>query len=1094
MASNSATHIPSQQSVKAYVDAQTTDETAEGSSNLYYTDARVGTYISGNRTYGNITTTGYLAGPSTFTIDPAAVGDNTGTLVIAGNLQVDGTTTTINSTTLTVDDKLVTLASGSANAGAANGAGIEVDISGATNPSILYDSTNDEWDFNKNVNVTGTVTATDLLIDTDVIVTDSTNDRVGINKTSPATTLDVGGSIYFSSILRGTSDGSESSPTIQPGNDGDTGLFRPTTNTIGFTTAGSEAMRIDSSGNVGIGGASDGASLQVNRASTSYIDIKSDNSLRMRMYGDSNQAILVSEGVPLIFKYGSTEAMRIANGGDINFYEDTGTTAKLFWDASAERLGIGTTSPSEKLELGEGSSTNRIKIDSPTKAHYIGYDGSDDALQIASQSFVKFQSGGSFLEVMRIDSSGNVTINSSGTIPTGVLLGKQLVVGSSNGSEVIAFREGTSVAVGDKVGAFLIGTSDTDGTEDHFVGMWGKTSSTNGSQDLHFAAGRSGYEGDSPQMTLASSGNLSIGPGTQTGNGDANITIREGDAFAGFDLKSTRTAGNIGGLRFYDTSSDSVPKAQFLAEIDGSYNFYNGTNGAERRLKISSDGKISTTTANNFGDVGTGGLHLYGSAETVLDIDGSYGSHAIRFNDNGSLRAIMGFSNGSTIATNNVADGDFVLRAETGHSILFANSGSPGFGMDTNGTIVANLQASSDTTARIGIKIRGGTSSDDAEGGQGGATNTFETNMNRQILLQYRNGSAMYAHAIHSRHNSGARGGNTIDFYIHDGANQTSSALPNKRAFSIHNKAIELVPITTTERDAFGTQNRAYDGMLMYNSTDNKYQGRVNGTWVNLKTEDDYPVTSGLYYRYTGDSYTYNGTSNTPTWNDASGNSRNISSTSTSNGGGFWGRTTSGSGWPTLVTNSANTNGANNQFSAVRFTTAQGLALPDDSNIASNAASGFSFAFVARYSGSTRERILQGGPSSVNNLIGFWDGNRGVFYDGSWLIGPGSQHSTDQDDWCIIVMRSTFLTSKTKDNNSGNFVETTLTHNYSNANYSASSFRYGINAGTYADSPFGGLTSEQSTCDIAEIAFFNRNLTDTEIDSVQSFLETKYGI
>ena len=31
-------------------------------------------------------------------------------------------------------------------------------------------------------------------------------------------------------------------------------------------------------------------------------------------------------------------------GGDISFYEDTGTTAKFFWDASAERLGIGTTS------------------------------------------------------------------------------------------------------------------------------------------------------------------------------------------------------------------------------------------------------------------------------------------------------------------------------------------------------------------------------------------------------------------------------------------------------------------------------------------------------------------------------------------------------------------------------------------------------------------------------------------------------------------------------------------------------------------------------------------------------------------------------
>ena len=51
MASNSATHVPSQQSVKAYVDAQiltkdNTDEIAEGSTNLYFTDARARAAIS----------------------------------------------------------------------------------------------------------------------------------------------------------------------------------------------------------------------------------------------------------------------------------------------------------------------------------------------------------------------------------------------------------------------------------------------------------------------------------------------------------------------------------------------------------------------------------------------------------------------------------------------------------------------------------------------------------------------------------------------------------------------------------------------------------------------------------------------------------------------------------------------------------------------------------------------------------------------------------------------------------------------------------------------------------------------------------------
>jgi len=50
----SSTNVPSAESTKAYVDAQTTDETAEGSSNLYYTDARVKTYLGGGSFDGSI--------------------------------------------------------------------------------------------------------------------------------------------------------------------------------------------------------------------------------------------------------------------------------------------------------------------------------------------------------------------------------------------------------------------------------------------------------------------------------------------------------------------------------------------------------------------------------------------------------------------------------------------------------------------------------------------------------------------------------------------------------------------------------------------------------------------------------------------------------------------------------------------------------------------------------------------------------------------------------------------------------------------------------------------------------------------------------
>ena len=112
---------------------------------------------------GNTTLTGELRGPSTFTIDPAVVGDDTGTVVIRGNLQIDGLTTTINSTTLTVDDKNIVLASNAPNSAAANGAGITIDGASA---NIVYLSSNDVININKNLelqaaNVTTLIASSD---------------------------------------------------------------------------------------------------------------------------------------------------------------------------------------------------------------------------------------------------------------------------------------------------------------------------------------------------------------------------------------------------------------------------------------------------------------------------------------------------------------------------------------------------------------------------------------------------------------------------------------------------------------------------------------------------------------------------------------------------------------------------------------------------------------------------------------------------------------------------------------------------------------------------------------------------------------------
>ena len=187
----------------ARIAAATTDDLTEGSTNLYYTDARARSAVSvtdaggdGSLAYNSSTGVLTYTGPSasevrahfsagtgvTISNGQVSIGQavgttdsavfaslqTTGNIVVGGDLTVNGTTTTVNSTTLDVADKNITVASGAADAAAANGAGLTVDGASAT---ITYSSTGDKWAFNKpidvsgNIIVSGTVDGRDLATD-----------------------------------------------------------------------------------------------------------------------------------------------------------------------------------------------------------------------------------------------------------------------------------------------------------------------------------------------------------------------------------------------------------------------------------------------------------------------------------------------------------------------------------------------------------------------------------------------------------------------------------------------------------------------------------------------------------------------------------------------------------------------------------------------------------------------------------------------------------------------------------------------------------------------------------------------------------------
>ena len=86
---------------------------------------------------------GSITGPATITIDPDGVG-STGTVVIAGDLTVQGTTTTIDSNTVSIGDNIIVL-NGDETGSPTQNAGIEVERGTSDNVSLRWNETLGKW-------------------------------------------------------------------------------------------------------------------------------------------------------------------------------------------------------------------------------------------------------------------------------------------------------------------------------------------------------------------------------------------------------------------------------------------------------------------------------------------------------------------------------------------------------------------------------------------------------------------------------------------------------------------------------------------------------------------------------------------------------------------------------------------------------------------------------------------------------------------------------------------------------------------------------------------------------------------------------------
>jgi len=324
--------------------------------------------------------------------------------------------------------------------------------------------------FGGNVDVTGTMTATSL-------------DIGGTLVTATATELNLLGSVIYGEA---TDNAIAIGDTLQAWYATDSASLQVGYGSIwGDTDTAFNYLRMG----VNIHVDASGFWKHINTGYAPYVDF-SANSGDITFFGTTSEVGGTNVSLDTVLK--------LASNGDISFYEDTGTTAKLFWDASAEYLGIGTSSPNSKLHVYEGSSGEaRVRIGN-TDGEASLISNNDILYVLADTQVFKNQAGSS--EYMHIDSGGNVGI------------------GTSSPNSKLHVYEGSSgearVRIGNTDGeASLIANGDT----------------------LYVLADTQVFKnqaGSSEYMRIDSSGNVLVGTTAGVGSGETGVIVQKNNGIS----------------------------------------------------------------------------------------------------------------------------------------------------------------------------------------------------------------------------------------------------------------------------------------------------------------------------------------------------------------------------------------------------------------------------------------------------------------------------------------------------------------------------------------------------------------------------------
>lgn len=448
-------------------------------------------------------------------------------------------------------------------------------VSGESTSQVSYDRPNQALIFSKGN--TGSTLSELARFDT--------SGNLGIGTTTPGQKLDVVGTGKFNSIEVGANNTDINNVNLSP---------------LLFKIQGTERMRLDSSGNLGVGTSattSYGGRLNVYAGDIVIADSGTSSGASAPRVGSSAQAI--------VFKTNT--------GG--------GSAAEVARIDGSGNFGIGTASPGARLQvksLGQtviiegtaarGSGNVYAAFNDPTgRKGYWGYGGGNDAFYLANEMNAPMLFLTNNTEYMRLDTSGNLGIGTSAP-------GYKLDVAAA-GTVTARVQNTTSTA-----DAYFL-AQNTVGSGFFGINATGPYIYTSQSIPMLF------YTAATERMRLDASGNLGVGITPNAWSGLRSLQVGTGSLSNNLAGDWTNVASNA----YYDGTNwryivAGPSTASLYRQLNSGHSWFTAPSGTAgntisftQAMTLNSSGSlvVGSTTANRAG--ANTGISVEGASTSILE-------------------------------------------------------------------------------------------------------------------------------------------------------------------------------------------------------------------------------------------------------------------------------------------------------------------------------------------------------------------------------------------------------------------------------------------------------------------------------------------